>query len=95
MSVVDLHQRLRRRYLHCGNRLDVCVYGGNRRRPEQGPGALRGAGAFVNENQKKRGGRITAFAQWLAGASASTVVQKALWLIPLMQTIRSLEEKMS
>jgi hypothetical protein len=27
------------------------------------------------------------FAQWLAGTSASAVVQKTLWLIPLMQTI--------
>jgi hypothetical protein len=30
---------------------------------------------------------MTAFAQWLAGTSASMVVQKTLWLIPLMQTI--------
>jgi hypothetical protein len=36
---------------------------------------------------KKPGGRMTAFAQWLAGTSASMVVQKTLWLIPLMQTI--------
>jgi hypothetical protein len=30
---------------------------------------------------------MAAFAQWLAGTSASMVVQKTLWLIPLMQTI--------
>ena len=30
---------------------------------------------------------MTAFAQWLAGTSASMVIQKTLWLIPLMQTI--------
>jgi hypothetical protein len=30
---------------------------------------------------------IEGFAQWLAGTSASAVVQKTLWLIPLMQTI--------
>jgi hypothetical protein len=30
---------------------------------------------------------LEGFAQWLAGTSASAVVQKTLWLIPLMQTI--------
>jgi hypothetical protein len=44
-------------------------------------------GPSSTTNQKSRGGRMTAFAQWLAGTSASMVVQKTLWLIPLMQTI--------
>jgi hypothetical protein len=44
-------------------------------------------GPSSTTNQKNRGGRMTAFAQWLAGTSASMVVQKTLWLIPLMQTI--------
>jgi hypothetical protein len=38
----------------------------------------------------KPGGGMTAFAQWLAGTSASMAVQKTLWLIALMQTIHIL-----
>jgi hypothetical protein len=37
--------------------------------------------------QIHRGIFMEGFAQWLAGTSASAVVQKTLWLIPLMQTI--------
>ena len=67
MTDFDLYQGRFRADRHADARLVFCAYGGNRRRPEQGPGAPSGSRGLRQKNRTRGRMGIEGFAQWLAG----------------------------